>query len=173
MSLTTLPSSSMVLSKMPLFGPTTKTTLTHTIKSGYNWLLSLRNPIFTHNPLTHNPLHSWSWIFKFQLLKMIKFFFWLACHNSVPTISLLNNCKMSHSVTCIIRDIQDKSFLSLHWDGEFSRSLWNHIGFNNLYFFSNSGCHRFTDFPFPGWCLVVLEILQPDVSELRTMKHDP
>jgi hypothetical protein len=29
--------------------------------------------------------HSWSWIWKLQLYEKIKFFFWLTCHNSVPT----------------------------------------------------------------------------------------
>jgi hypothetical protein len=43
---------------------------TYTTKSGYNWLLSLRDPISTHNPL-----HSWSWIWKLQLSEKITFFF--------------------------------------------------------------------------------------------------
>jgi hypothetical protein len=30
---------------------------------------------------------------------------------------------------------------------------------------TQAGCHRFSDSPFLGWCLVVLEKLQPDVSE--------
>jgi hypothetical protein len=46
---------------------------TYTTKSGYNLLLSLRDPI-----ITHNPLHSWSWIWKLQLPKKIKKkFFWV------------------------------------------------------------------------------------------------
>ncbi|KAK2442044.1 hypothetical protein QL285_013270 [Trifolium repens] len=44
---------------------------------------------------------------------------------------------MSHSATCIRCDIQDESFLHCIRDCEFSRSLWNHIGFNNVDFFSN------------------------------------
>ncbi|KAK2368688.1 hypothetical protein QL285_081866 [Trifolium repens] len=109
---------------------------TYTTKSGYNWLLSLRDPISTHNPL-----HSWSWIWKLQLPKKIKFFFWLACHNSVPTISLLNHRKMSHTATCTRCGTQDESFLHCIRDCEFSHSLWNHIGFNNLEFFSNSDAY--------------------------------
>jgi hypothetical protein len=43
---------------------------TYTTKSDYNWLLSLRDPI-----ITHNPSHSWSWIWKLQFPEEIKFFF--------------------------------------------------------------------------------------------------
>ncbi|GAU25827.1 hypothetical protein TSUD_30910 [Trifolium subterraneum] len=105
---------------------------TYTTKSGYNWLLSLRDLV-----INHNPSHSWSWIWKIQLPEKIKFFFWLACHNFVPTLSLLNHRKMSHSATCTRCGLQDESFLHCIRDCEFARSLWNHIGFNNMDFFSN------------------------------------
>jgi hypothetical protein len=67
----------------------------------------------------------------------MKFFFRLACHNSVSTLSLLNHRKMNPSATCIRCGLQDKSFLHCIRNYKFSRSLWHHIGFNNLHFFSN------------------------------------
>ncbi|XP_045803019.1 uncharacterized protein LOC123896706 [Trifolium pratense] len=44
---------------------------------------------------------------------------------------------MNPSATCTRCGLQDESFLHCIRDYEFSRSLWNHIGFNNLDFFSN------------------------------------
>ncbi|PNX67265.1 S-like ribonuclease [Trifolium pratense] len=43
---------------------------------------------------------------------------------------------MSPFATCTRCGLQDESFLHYIWNCEFSRSLWNHIGFNNLDFFS-------------------------------------
>jgi hypothetical protein len=107
---------------------------TYTTKSGYRWLLSLRDPV-----ITFNPSHSWSWIW-FNFL--VKFFFWLTCHNYVATFSLLNHCKKNHSVTFVRCCLQNEFFLQCIQDCEFSRSLWHHIGFNNLDFFSNTGVYE-------------------------------
>ncbi|CAJ2646060.1 unnamed protein product [Trifolium pratense] len=104
----------------------------YTTKSGYDWLLSLRDP-----GITSNPSHSWTWIWKLHLPEKIKFFFWLACHNSVPTLSLLNHRKMNPSASCVRCGLQDETFLHCIRDCEFSRSLWHYIGFTNPDFFSN------------------------------------
>jgi hypothetical protein len=82
--------------------------------------------------------------------KKIKFFFWLACHNSVPTISLLNHRKMCPSATFTRCGIQDESFLHCIWDCEFSRNLWNHIGFKDLVFFSNPDVYDWLKLGAPG-----------------------
>jgi hypothetical protein len=44
---------------------------------------------------------------------------------------------MCPSAICTRCGIQDESFLHCIKDCEFSRSLWNHIGFKDLDFFSN------------------------------------
>ncbi|KAK2444790.1 hypothetical protein QL285_015789 [Trifolium repens] len=44
---------------------------------------------------------------------------------------------MSPSTTCTRCGIQEESFLHCVRDCEFSRNLWNHVGFNNPDFFSN------------------------------------
>ncbi|MCH99223.1 RNA-directed DNA polymerase (Reverse transcriptase), partial [Trifolium medium] len=44
---------------------------------------------------------------------------------------------MSASSTYTLCSLHDEYFLHCIWDREFSHSLWNHIGFNNLGFFSN------------------------------------
>ncbi|GAU50021.1 hypothetical protein TSUD_186220 [Trifolium subterraneum] len=44
---------------------------------------------------------------------------------------------MNPSATCTRCGLQDESLLHCIRDCEFSRSLWNHIGFNSLDFFSN------------------------------------
>ncbi|XP_045797947.1 uncharacterized protein LOC123892169 [Trifolium pratense] len=60
-----------------------------------------------------------------------------ACHNSVPTLSLLNYRKMNPSASCVRCGLQDETFLHCIRDCEFSRSLWHYIGFTNPNFFSN------------------------------------
>jgi len=62
----------------------------YTTKSGYAWLLS-------HTSTVINVQHSatWSWIWKLKLPEKLKFLFWLACHNFVPTLFLLNNRNMA------------------------------------------------------------------------------
>ncbi|GAU50504.1 hypothetical protein TSUD_409790 [Trifolium subterraneum] len=108
----------------------------YTTKSGYNWLLSLQNLVTPHNPSL-----SWSWIWKLQLPEKIKFFFWLACHNSVPTLSLLNHRKMNLSATCARCGLREETFLHCVRDCDFSISIWHHIGFDNPYFFSSMDAH--------------------------------
>ncbi|GAU42452.1 hypothetical protein TSUD_235210 [Trifolium subterraneum] len=93
----------------------------YTTKSGYSWLFSLRDPV-----TNHNPSHSWSWIWKLQLPEKIKFFFWLACHNSSPTLSLLNHRKMNPSATCTCCGLRDESFLHCIRDCGIIRNTFGH-----------------------------------------------
>lgn len=57
----------------------------YTANSGYSWILARMNSVI------NSPL-SWSWFWKLQSSKKIKFLFWLASQNSVPTLSMLNEC---------------------------------------------------------------------------------
>ncbi|GAU35593.1 hypothetical protein TSUD_295290 [Trifolium subterraneum] len=121
---------------------TNKKNGTYTAKSGYNWLLSLRDP-----GTIHNPLNAWSWIWKLQLFEKIKFFFWLACHNSVPTLYLLNHRKMSSSATCTRCGLQNESFLHCIRDCAtssqaliFSAGVWWSWRHRNLMCLNNETC---------------------------------
>jgi len=106
----------------------------YTTKSGYTWLLSCTNPITgstlvtlgcqchvalaNHNvtkvlpPVTLSiPTFHWSWIWKLKLREKLKFLFWLACHNSIPTLILLNHKNLAPSAVCSRCGIEEESFL--------------------------------------------------------------
>lgn len=61
----------------------------YTAKAGYTWLLEKKA----------NGLHgtSWSWIWKTKASETVKFLLWLACHDAVPTCSLLHRRGMLHT----------------------------------------------------------------------------
>jgi len=104
----------------------------YTTKSGYAWLLSYPNTI-AHGQTSS----SWSWIWKLKSFEKHKFLFWLACQNSVPTILLLNNRNMASSVLCTHCGLEDETFLYCVCDCNFSRIIWNHVGFNGANFFAD------------------------------------
>jgi len=79
---------------------------TYTTKSGYTWLLSPTSSL----PLS-NQNGSWTWIWKLKLPEKLKFMFWLACHNSVPTLSLLNHRNFSPSIVCTRCILAKETFL--------------------------------------------------------------
>ena len=92
---------------------------TYTTKSGYTWLLPRTNTI-TH----FNSNFSWSWIWKLKLPEKLKFHFWLACHDSVPTLCLLNHRNIAPLATCLRCGLDDETFLHCVHDCNFSRIIW-------------------------------------------------
>jgi len=81
---------------------------------------------------------------KYSLLSLdstIKFHFWLPCHNSVSTLSLLNHINIAQSTLCYRCGLQEETFLYCVRDCNFSRSIWNHVGFNHPNFFNNLEAH--------------------------------
>ena len=74
-------------------------------------------------------MHSWSWIWKLQLPGKYKFFFWLACHDVVPTLA--------PSVICSRCDLHNETFLHCVCGCIFFVMLWHHLGFTNSEFFSS------------------------------------
>lgn len=108
----------------------------YTAKSGYSWLLSRKDPVIISNPPS-----TWSWVLKFQLLEQIKFLFWLACHNSVPTLSMLNHRNIAPSPVCFWRGHHDETFLHCVKDCNHSRIIWQRLSFNQPDFFTNSVNH--------------------------------
>jgi hypothetical protein len=104
----------------------------YTTKCGYNWLMSRTNMV-THS----NTISSWSWIWKFKLPEKHKFLFCLACHNSVPTLLLLNYRNIAPSPLCSRCGLEDETFLHSVRDCNFSNIIWHHVGFHDVNFFAN------------------------------------
>jgi len=109
---------------------------TYSPKSGYNWLLKTVDP-----DGLNLPSHSWSWIWKLQLPEKYKFFFWLACHNAVDTLCLLNHKNIAPSVICSRCGLEDETFLHCVRDCRFSLVIWHQMGFTNSEFFSITDAH--------------------------------
>jgi hypothetical protein len=95
--------------------------------------------VITTTPLS--PPHSWFWIWKLKLPAKIIFFFWLAYHHLVPTLSLLNHQKMNTSSLCTRCGLKVETFLHCVRDYIFSRNLWHHIGFSDPTFLSLMDAH--------------------------------
>jgi hypothetical protein len=95
--------------------------------------------VITTTPLS--PHHSWFWIWKLKLPAKIIFFFWLAYHHLVPTLSLLNHQKMNTSSLCTRCGLKVETFLHCVRDYIFSRNLWHHIGFSDPTFLSLMDAH--------------------------------
>ena len=104
----------------------------YTTKSGYTWLLPCAYTISHFNSNS-----SWSWIWKLKLPEKLKFLFWLACHDSVPTFFLLNHINIAPSATCSRCGLDDETFCHCVRDCNFSRIIWQHVGFHDANFYSN------------------------------------
>ena len=104
----------------------------YTTKSGYNWLLSHADPVSNINSS-----QSWSWIWKLKLPEKYKFLVWLACHDVVPTFSLLHHRNMVPTTACPRCGNHDETFLHCVRDCTHSINIWHHIGFTTLDFFTN------------------------------------
>jgi hypothetical protein len=95
---------------------------TYSAKSGFNWLLNLRDP--AADPFPHI---SWSWIWRIKVLEKFKFLIWLACQNVVPTLSLLHRRNITPSPTCVRCREEDETFLHCVRDCRFSRIIWQNL----------------------------------------------
>jgi len=102
----------------------------YTAKSGYNWLLSHSN----YNNTTSTSI-SWTWIWSLRLPEKFKFFIWLACHDAVPTLSLLNHRNIAHSDQCNRCGQHAETLIHCIHDCLHSSKIWRHIGFNTADFF--------------------------------------
>jgi len=102
----------------------------YSTKSGYNWLISHSNPNF-------HATDSWSWIWRLKVPEKFKFLIWLACHNVVPTLSLLHHRNMVNSAICSRCAAHEESLFHCLRDCNFSIAIWNNIGFSSQAFFSS------------------------------------
>ena len=103
----------------------------YTTKSRYAWLLSVKDTVVDSS--SH---HSWTWIWRLQVLEKYKFLIWLACRNASPTLSLLHHRNMAPSVTCARCGDHDETFLDCVCDCRFSSTIWHKIGFTGADFFT-------------------------------------
>jgi hypothetical protein len=101
-------------------------------KSGYNCLLSLRDPIKLIILYIHGLRYG-----NFNFLKRLNSFFVGLSQFCAYSRFTIKYRKMNPSATSTRCGLQDELFLHCIQDCEFSRSLWNHASFNNLDFFSN------------------------------------
>jgi len=103
---------------------------TYTAKSRYSWLLS-------HSESNINPsaIVSWSWIWRLKIPEKFKVLVWLACHNVVPTLSLLHHRHIATSATCSRCGEEDESMLHCLRDCSFSKNIWLKLSFTNHDFF--------------------------------------
>ncbi|PNY14401.1 ribonuclease H [Trifolium pratense] len=106
----------------------------YTTKSGYDWLLSQSEQVII-------PSHSWSWIWKIAGPEKIKFLFWLACHDAVPTLSVLHHRNIVSSPICSRCGELIETFLHCIRDCRYSRSIWFHIGLTSSSFHGISSVH--------------------------------
>jgi hypothetical protein len=102
----------------------------YSTKSGYDWLISHLNP-------DTQVTDSWSWIWRLKVPEKFKFLIWLACHNAVPTLSLLHHRNMVNSAICSRCGVHEETLFHCLRDCNFSAAIWNKIGFSYQHFFSS------------------------------------
>lgn len=105
----------------------------YTLKSGFSWLLQQRENVPNE--------HSWKWIWKLPAQENVRLFFWLAFHNSIPTLSVLHHRKIITTAVC--RSCHDLEETLLHClrDCPMIKRLWTHLGFSGPSFFHQTDVH--------------------------------
>jgi len=104
----------------------------YSAKSGYKCLLSLSG-----SDTAINSPFSWSWIWHLKIPEKYKFYIWLACHNVVPTLSLLHHKNIAPSSICSHCEEHKETFFHCIHDCRFSSATWLRLGFNDPAFFAS------------------------------------
>ena len=99
-------------------------------KSEYSWLLSL-----SYSQTNDGIQIAWSWIWKLKAPEKYKFLVWLACHDAVPTMTLLHHRKISPTATCTRCGDHEESLLHCIRDCRHSKIIWHIVGFLSHDFF--------------------------------------
>ena len=105
----------------------------YSAKSGYSWILGI-SASETHNL----PTVSWSWIWRLKIPEKFKLLVWLACHNAVPTLSLLHHRHIVASAICSRCGDEEETLLHCLRDCIHSKSIWIQSGFTDQTFFHES-----------------------------------
>ncbi|PNY05589.1 ribonuclease H [Trifolium pratense] len=106
----------------------------YTTKSGYDWLLSRKEQVPSHP-------HTWAWLWKLQAPEKLKFLFWLACHDAVPTLTTLHRRNIAPSPNCPRCGHQEETFLHCVRDCYYSKCVWTSMGFTYSGFFDTTSVH--------------------------------
>jgi len=85
--------------------------------------------------------YSWSWIWKLQVPEKYKFFIWLACHDAVPTLSLLHHRHIAVSDTCGRCGEEEESFMHCVRNCRISAPIWQKFGFSDIEFYTSICAH--------------------------------
>ncbi|MCI33475.1 RNA-directed DNA polymerase (Reverse transcriptase), partial [Trifolium medium] len=85
----------------------------------------------------HNS-NSWTWIWKIAAPEKIKFFIWCACHNAIPTLSLLCRRNLAQSDIRPRCSTSEETILHCIRDCNTAQSIWNSLGFRSAEFFNPS-----------------------------------
>lgn len=109
----------------------------YTTNQGYKWLLQRRNT----TPVTDQNL-SWNWIWKSPTSEKIKFFLWMACHHSLPTLAMFHRWGMSTVSTCPCCQHPDEYIFHCLRDYSLSARLWRYLGFNDTGFYNETNVHN-------------------------------
>lgn len=88
----------------------------YSAKLGFHWLMHKRD--------IPPSADSWLWIWKIRAAENVKFFVWLACHQAVPTLSVLHHRGMSQDSVCSRCCQDEETFLHCVCDCTYSKSLW-------------------------------------------------
>lgn len=99
----------------------------YTTKAGFHWMLNQRVDIMREQ--------SWNWIWKLPTQENMKSFFWLAFHNSIPTLATLNHRGIIQSIDCRFCLRQEETLLHCIRDCPRVKRLWERLGFEEAAFF--------------------------------------
>lgn len=101
---------------------------TYSAKEGYKWLTK-------HRGVGDLP-GTWSWIWKLEAPKKIKFLLWLECHGSSLTMQVLHHRHVAPSNSCQRCNNVEESFVHCVRDCFFPQQLWRMLGFMDPSFYS-------------------------------------
>lgn len=99
----------------------------YTTKASYHWILQQRVGIEREQ--------SWKWIWKIPAQENIKFFFWLAFHDSIPTLATLHHRNIIPSADCKVCPGVNETLLHCVRDCPRARRVWEKLGFGDNSFF--------------------------------------
>lgn len=99
----------------------------YTTKAGYHWLLNQR--------LTISREQSWKWLWKMPAQENIRLFFWLAFHNSIPTMDTLHHRGIVPTATCKVCSGENETLMHCLRDCPGAKRIWDRLDFGGNSFF--------------------------------------
>lgn len=105
----------------------------YSTKSGFSWLLQQRD----NAPIEQ----AWKWIWKLPTQQNVRLFFWLAFHNSIPTLSVLHHRGISTTADCKSCQGAEETLLHCLRDCPMAKRLWQSLGFTKAMFFQQQDTH--------------------------------